>query len=243
MKRFSLFIVLSLFLTVPSVTKAQDIICCNLLIGYGGDWFGAIRECEEILLQSTKEQQFHVCSQFSDYPSYICSEVTQYCDPCDGSEPKKNNPKDKESLGPESPFMQGLVDGLDKYGISYLEAEHIAVQDKRKKQGLIKYQIRLDSNGCILPTAACVLFAGSQGKIPQGVQEGAKRMLIGSIQIAGNTVKVAARIVNVETGVIEDAGTATSKKRGRKNAIAEAFSKAMNKLDMSCYTARALNFK
>lgn len=221
--------------------SAQDVICCNRLIGIDGDWFGALRDCAGTLEDATPAQRQIVCDVFQP-PAAMCPDAAPYCGGslCDGSEPMKLDPDDEEVLGPDSPLVQGLVEGLVDSGVAGVGAEHVLLQ-QRQRTGRIQFTIRLDADGCLLVTGSCVLWAGSQGLIPEGSQPGALRLLFGSIELRGRKVRVRARIVDVETGVVLDAAKGTAKGEPPL-AVANAFAEALAKLDMSCLEAHTLEF-
>jgi len=162
------------------------------------------------------------------------------CAPCKGDEAQKANPGGN-ALGPGDPIYDGMVDGARAAGLAGFGPEHIAIQDLREKDGILKWQIRVDANGCPLPSAACILYAGEKGCIPEGKQEGAKQLLLGAIQFAGNAVRVNGRYVDVETGVVEGAAKATATGTGR-DAVARAMADMLRQLGLRCQKARGLNF-
>jgi hypothetical protein len=199
--------------------RGQDVICCNLLIGIGGDWIGASRDCAGVLEAASQAQRDLVCEALQP-PAVLCPDVEPYCDgappsTCDGTEPSKLDPSDHESLGP-----------------------HVLAQDK-PRHGRVQLTIRLDAQHCPLPTGSCVLWAGEEGLIEEGSQEPASRLLFGSIEVRGRKVRVRARIVDVETGVVLDAakGTATGEP---PLAVANALADALAGLDLPCSVARPL---
>src|SRR5262245_50717912 len=149
--------------------------------------------------------------------------------PCTGDEGKQIE-KDKGSLGRDSRHVKGLVEGLVMSGIANVGAEHVAA---RKRGGLVTYEIRLDRDGCILPTRACIRYAAAQGLVPEGSEAGASRQLLGAVQSAGGKTRVTARIVQTETAVIERGAKGTVRGKGQ-SAIAHAFAAALTELNLSC---------
>jgi hypothetical protein len=232
---------LAAVLASPEPAGAQDVICCNQLIQIGGDWIGASRNCAGTLELATPAQRQIVCDAFAP-PAAMCPDAAPYCGggggPCDGSEPSKLDPGDDDLLGPDDPFVQGLVDGLADLGVADVGAEHVFAQD-RPRAGRIQFTVRLDLEGCLLPTGSCVLWAGSQGLIPEGSQTPARRLLFGSVEVHGRKVRVRARIVDVETGVVLDAAKGTVKGEPPL-AVANAFAEALSQLDMACLVANGL---
>lgn len=170
-----------------------------------------------------------------------CAEAGASCQPCTGDEANKRNPGGN-SLGPGDPIYDGMVDGARAAGFAGFGPEHIAIQDHREKDGILKWQIRVDANGCPLPGGDCILWAGENGYLPEGKQEGAKQLLLGAIQFAGNAVRVNGRYVNVETGVIESAAKSDPVPGTDRAAIAQAMADMLGKLGLRCRNARGLIF-
>jgi hypothetical protein len=56
-------LLLAAVLVLPRPAAAQEIICCGRLIGFGGDWFGALRQCRQKLEEASVEQRRSVCQQ------------------------------------------------------------------------------------------------------------------------------------------------------------------------------------
>ncbi len=223
---------------LPSPAAAQHIICCNQLVQVHGDWFGALRQCREKLEELTPQERRAACQQLK---GNICEEVATYCQPCSGDEPKKRNPG-RNALGPGDPIYDGMVDGARAAGFAGFGPEHIAIQDHREKDGILKWQIRVDAKGCPLPGGDCILWAGESGYLPEGKQEGAKQLLLGAIQFAGNSVRVNGRYVNVETGVVEGAAKSDPVPGTDRAAIARAMADMLRKLGLRCQKARGLNY-
>ncbi len=224
-----------LFGLLPGCAAAQDIICCNTLVRFGGSWIGAARQCKGPMDQGTPEQRASVCKQLK---GNFCADVAEYCQACTGEEAKKRNPGGN-SLGPGDPIYDGMVDGARAAGINGFSPEHIAIQDRRDRDGRLFWQIRVDADGCFLPGGDCILSAGDKGYLPEGKQPGAKQMALGSVQFAGSQVRVNGRYVNVETGVVQGAAASTATGTGRE-AIAQATADMLQKLGMRCQKARGL---
>lgn len=226
------------FGVLPSSARAQEIICCKQLVRFGGDWFGALRQCRQKLETATTAQRLSVCEQIK---GGFCEDVVEYCQPCKGDEAKKRNPGG-HALGPGDPAYDGMVDGARAAGIANFGPEHIAIQGNREKDHLLKWQIRLDTDGCPMPGGDCILWAGENGNLPEGKQIGAKQMLIGAIQFAGNSVRVNGRYVSVETGVVQDAAVGPTITGTGRAAIAQAMAGMLQKLGLRCKEARGLTY-
>ena len=151
---------------LPRPAAAQHVICCNLLVDFKGNWFGALRQCGEMLKDAKPQQIGAVCHAVR---SNVCDEVAPYCRPCRGDEAKKRNPGGN-ALGPGDAAYDGLVDGARAAGISGFGPEHVAAQ---QRDGRVFWQIRLDAGGCPLPGGDCIMAAGEDGYLPEGKQVGA----------------------------------------------------------------------
>lgn len=219
---------------LPRPAAAQEIICCGLLIGFGGDWFGALRQCRQKLEGAKPEQRQAVCAAVGEE---VCEDVAAICQPCTGEEAKKREPGGN-SLGPGDPVFDGLVDGARNAGYSGFGPHHMGAQ---ARDGRVFFQIRMDAEGCPLPNGSCILQAGEDGRLPRGKQVGGKLMFLGSVQIAGNATRVNGRHVSVETGVIQDAAAATVEGNDRA-AIAKAMADMLQKLGVRCRKARGLQY-
>jgi len=235
MSRRALVCAAMLFGFGSAPSGAQDLLCCNLLVPFKGDWFGALRQCREKLEQASPPQIRSACSAVK---GNVCEEVAPFCRPCRGDEAKKCNPRG-DSLAPGDPIYDGLVDGARAAGIVDFGAEHISVQQRR---GLFLWQIRVDTNGCPMPGGDCIMAAGEGGYLPEGRQEGAKRLALGSVLVAGNALRVNGRYVNVETGVIEAAAVSDAVSGTDRASVAKAMSEMLARLGLQCRRARGLEF-
>lgn len=218
----------------PRLAIAQDVICCNLLIGLEGDWFGASRQCRQALDEAKPEQRHAACRAVG---ANVCEDVAPFCQPCSGDEAKKRNPG-SDALGPGDPVFDGLVDGARDAGLAGFGPHHIGAQPRNDR---VVFQIRMDAQGCPLPNGDCIRWAGENGYLPQGKQIGGKLMFLGSVQIAGNAARVNGRHVNVETGVIQDAAASTVDGNDRA-AIAKAMREMLQKIGLRCRRAQGLEF-
>lgn len=220
---------------LPRVAAAQELICCSQLVRFGGDWFGALRECGQQLEQAKPEQVRSVCQQLR---RSACEEVAPYCQPCRGDEAKKRSPG-SDSLAPGHPVYDGLVDGARGAGIAGFGPEHLAVQER---DDWVFWQIRLDTGGCPLPGGDCIRWAGENGYLPEGKQEGSKLLVLGGVQIAGNALRVNGRYVSVETGVIQGSATSPTVTGTDRAAVAQAMTEMLRKLGMRCHKARGMEY-
>jgi hypothetical protein len=91
----------------------------------------------------------------------------------------------------------------------------------------VRFAIRLTSDGAILPSADHLNKLIQQGVIGKGSVPGADKMLIGLVQTVGGQSRITARIVKVETAVIEAtakadvAATKTGLSQGMENVLCE----------------------
>lgn len=216
--------------------RAQHVICCNLLVDVKGNWFGAMRQCRQMMEKASTDQRQLVCQQVK---GNLCEDVAPYCQACTGGEAKKRSPGGG-TLGPGDPIYDGLVDGARAAGISGFGPEYIGVQDRRGEGALVFFQIRIDAAGCPLANGDCIRDAVEGGRLPKGKQEGAKEMLVGSIFFAGSVLRVNGRYVNVETGVIRDAAQSETVTGSGREAIAQAMADMLRKLGLRCKQARGL---
>jgi hypothetical protein len=223
---------------LPGPAAAQELICCNHLVSFGGDWFGALRQCGQKLETATPKQRQVVCQQVR---GNFCEDVAPYCQPCKGDEAKKGNPGGT-SLGPGDPIFDGMVDGARAAGITGFGPEHFGIQRVPGVDAILRWQIRVDADGCPLPNGDCILWAGKNGYLPEGKQVGAKQLVLGAIQFAGNTLRVNGRYVNVETGVIEGAANSAIVTGTDREAIARAMADMLRKLGLRCQQARGLTY-
>lgn len=73
---------------------------------------------------------------------------------------------------------------------------------------LSKITVRLDGFGRALPSQQCIDEGTANGSVPSGSQFGAQKLLLASVQQAGNQTRVTVRIVDVATGAIQSSGLA-----------------------------------
>ncbi|MFN2382758.1 MAG: hypothetical protein ABR559_00685, partial [Gemmatimonadota bacterium] len=142
-------------------------------------------------------------------------------------------------LGPDDPIVQALAAGVQASGIANFGVEHIGVQTPGQPGGLIMFQIRLDDNGCPLPSGECVMEAIGRGEVPERSQVGAKTLVLGAIQVSGNTTRVNARFVTVETGIITESAKADAIGTDA-GAVTDAATGAFNLLGIPCDRAKGI---
>ena len=92
---------------------------------------------------------------------------------------------------------------------------YVAYQDAQPA-GLLKYQIRISKDYGLLPSAQWIETEVAGGKLQAGTVAGAKFLLIGSAQVdppsaaSKGGIRVNARLLEVETGVVVAAGKGVS---------------------------------
>lgn len=115
-----------------------------------------------------------------------------------------------------------LVKGMQDAGFP-VGPEHVSVESKEMSH----FQVRLGEDGCILLSIEAI----KAGCPPDGKQKGAKRLLIGTVQHAGTTTRVTARIVEAETSVILKAAKADADGNGT-DATTAAMNEALKQLKL-----------
>jgi hypothetical protein len=228
-----LLLVAAALLATLRAASAQDALCCNEFVRFGGSWIGLQRQCP--VETATPEQRAAVCGQLG---RNICDEVATYCYTCDGNEAREQDPGGN-SLGPGDPFFEGLAQGVVTAGVTGFEAEHLGAQER---DGRVYFQIRIDGDGCPLLSGACVRAGEEYGNLPDGKQVGAKQLLLGSIQVAGGALRVSGRYVNVETGVIEGAAVGPTVNGTGSDAVAESMAGMLRELGLRCTEAQGFEY-
>jgi hypothetical protein len=94
---------------------------------------------------------------------------------------------------------------------------------------LPKISVRLDGYGRALPSQQCIDEGIANGSVPAGSQFGAQKMLLASVQQAGNQTRVTLRIVDVSTGAIQNSALADAHGTGDA-AIQQAATAAIGKV-------------
>ncbi len=94
-------------------------------------------------------------------------------------------------------------------------ADFLAYQDAQPN-GILKYQIRVSQDYRILPSAQWIGGEVHKGNMRPGTVEGAKFLLLGSVQVTPGTtptdgaIRLDARLVTVESGEVEATGKGVS---------------------------------
>jgi hypothetical protein len=118
-----------------------------------------------------------------------------------------------------------------------LAARHIATPSeylvtRQPYPELIGYATRLTADSGLLPTANHALReATTSGKL----QAGAARMLVGSVQVAGERYRAVARIEDVSTAVVVQAGRGDGS--GCERGLEQALARAISGLPLQSYHA------
>lgn len=111
--------------------------------------------------------------------------------------------------GPPDAFRDALGKGLG------IPGEYISVQ--QHGDDFWKFQVRVRGD-TPLPTGDTVQGWIDAGSVPEGYLTGADTLVVGSVQQAGDSTRVNVRTVDVETGVIGDAGKGTGSSLGEAAA-------------------------
>jgi hypothetical protein len=195
------------------------------MIDVGGNWIGASRVCD--LSGVPPERLIDICKRIRA-TGPLCPAVEKFCKACSG--------RDHEgTYAPDHPIVQQLIDGFRAHGIDIGPENIIVFEDTRKQ--FIRFILRLDKNGCVLPDVQCVMDAVNSGAVPQGKQEGAFLIMFGGAKTYGKITRVWNRVVRVETGQILRAGKADAT---GDNAIAKATTQSLEKMGMTCKQVRGL---
>lgn len=111
--------------------------------------------------------------------------------------------------GPPDPFRQALGEGLG------IPGEYINVQ--QHGDDFWKFQVRVRGD-TPLPTGDTIQGWIDAGVVPEGYLTGGDTLVVGAVQKAGDLTRVNVRTVDVETGVIGDAGVGTGTSLGEAAA-------------------------
>lgn len=120
--------------------------------------------------------------------------------PCDGTDVRDG----LDTPGAES-VRTGIADAVTATG-SAIGPEHVAVNGEADA-GPLTYSLRLGRDGQPLHSGECIVHQFHQGAITPGVEEPASQLMVGMVQHVADRTRVTVRVVDVETGRIEDAGT------------------------------------
>ncbi|MFN8139555.1 MAG: hypothetical protein U0R49_07135 [Fimbriimonadales bacterium] len=113
------------------------------------------------------------------------------------------NPQSPSGQSPD--LQKSVVDAMREKGYQ-VSNEHVYVYDQRPSGGLLRFVVRMGHNNNPLPTGQCIEERIQRGEVPPGSLEGAKELLFGSVQEAGDMKRIGVRTVDVETGVVTGAG-------------------------------------
>jgi hypothetical protein len=102
-------------------------------------------------------------------------------------------------------FKRAVIEAMRANGYD-VGPDNVYVYDERDNRGLLRFVVRMGHKNNPLATGECINERISRGEVPPGSLEGAKEMLFGSVQFAGDMRRVGIRTVDVETGVITGAG-------------------------------------
>lgn len=117
----------------------------------------------------------------------------------------KHEGNDEGESGEGGELKRAVIDAMRAKGYD-VGPDNVYVYDQRDSGGMLRFVVRMSRDGKPLPTGECINERIAAGEVPPGSLEGAKEMLFGSVQFAGEMERVAIRTVDVETGVITGAG-------------------------------------
>ena len=110
--------------------------------------------------------------------------------------------------GAAGDFQRAVATALRHHGAN-INAQEISVQGSWPGP-LTHFFVRIGHNNNALPSMECLEQGIAAGQVSAGSLEGAKSMLIGTVQTVGNQTRVYVRVVDVATGVITDSGAGTA---------------------------------
>jgi hypothetical protein len=99
--------------------------------------------------------------------------------------------------------------------------------------GLQRFIVRLDANGQPLPSLAAIDQLTSSACVQPGTLQGAKTLLVGALQQAGDQIRVTARLVDVATGQIQ----ATNLADGTADSLPQTLQSALSTLPLTLPTS------
>jgi hypothetical protein len=127
-----------------------------------------------------------------------------------------------------SKLQESIADALSSH--SHLtNPDDVQVNNRYAGHPLTTFAVRLSTDNRPLPTLACLQNQIAGGNVPPGSLEGANKVLLGSVQQAGNQTRVTSRIVEVETGEILATGKGDAAGTDQ-NAIDQAADKSIANL-------------
>lgn len=118
-------------------------------------------------------------------------------------------------------LQQAIVDALNRAGIN-AGPEHVTIPRTAYNNTYSTFVLRVSHDGCLLPHMRAIARECIRGYS----QEGAQRLLLGSVQRVHNRTRVNVRTVFVETGEVESAGKGDAEGNDAK-AASEAFENAL----------------
>jgi hypothetical protein len=109
-----------------------------------------------------------------------------------------------------SDLRAALAGALRKHGAPSATPDDLWVVEEEGSGGnLYRWGFRLGRGNRLLGSIPCLRQQEAAGTLPAGGVEGSLHMVVGMIQHAGDATRVTARVVDVETAVVLDAGKGT----------------------------------
>lgn len=124
----------------------------------------------------------------------------------------------REKIGPITEEIKEEIKDIDPNEIYVYE-----------NNGLTCFVVRLDEDGNPLPTQPCLEQIIQKGMVPEGSLSAAASLLMGCIQQAGQRTRITVRIVDVETGEVQETGMGEADGTDEE-AIDEAMDEALENL-------------
>lgn len=144
------------------------------------------------------------------------------CDPWDG----RTGPAGGEA----EQIRVALAQGVAARG-GHADASYVSIEGETNAGPFLKFSMILGRGDRPLPNRDCIREKGANGEIPEGSEEGGKKILTGGVQQTEDATRVTVRTVDVETGQVlaTGQGDASGTDAG---AIQQATNAALGQLGM-----------
>ena len=127
-----------------------------------------------------------------------------------------------EQEGFAGEMQQAFVEALRRRGID-AGPEHVTIHGVFGNRAFFKFMLRVSRDGCLLPHVRAI----ARECIGEASQKGAQQLLLGSVQRAYGKTRVVARMVRVETAIIDSGGKGDANGTNG-DAVGDAFGKALD---------------
>ena len=142
------------------------------------------------------------------------------------------DPVEQEGFAGE--MQQAFVDALRRRGID-AGPEHVSINGAETNQAYFQFTLRVSGDGCLLPQVRAI----ARECIREGSQEGAKHILLGSIQRAFGKTRAIVRMVVVETALIDSGGKGDANGTDA-DAVSDALGKALDVMEYKIACAKGV---